>query len=176
MTILKTEAIGYGVKKVEVATEVARGIDIKTGKRATIATEVKTMYSHDNRVFNLDGLKTLFETRSEVSRQISAINNLYTICNSADRAILLFSLNNDTEVLIRYKFENKLRVVQIRYSESGKITIENCWTETYNTPIIAKEMCKKHPDRYSGWRWLTINVKQSPNKRRLTIADALSRR
>ena len=179
MTVLKKETIGSGIEKVAVATKFAKGIDINTGKQTTVATEVKTMYSHSNHIFNLDGLKYVFEDKCDAERQLRYINTLYDICQTTDRAILLFSLNNTTVVLLRYTVGNQTKIAEAWYNNStGTLSVVpiDVLVSSNNIEEIARQMCGKHPDKYSDWRWLTINANQSPNKRRLTIADALSRR
>ena len=178
MTVLKKEVIGSGINKVTVATKFAKGIDMNTGKQTKVATEVKTFYSHNNRVFDLVGLKKYFDTPLAAQRQLRYINTLYSVCNTTDRAILLFSLNDNTEVLLRCKLGRKTIIVNAQYTSTGELNViaVNDWFETTDIEEIARQMCGKHPDKYSDWRWLTINANQSPNKRRLTIADALSRR
>lgn len=179
MTVLKKEVIGSGINKVTVATKVTTGINIDTGKQVRVATETKTLYAHNNRVFDLIGLKMYFDTPLAAQRQLRYINTLYQVCNTTDRAILLFSLNDDTEVLLRCKLGRATAIINVKYScYTGELSViaVNDWFKTTDIEEIARQMCGKHPDKYSDWRWLTINANQSPNKRRLTIADALSRR
>lgn len=169
--ILKKEVIGSGIEKVTIATKVTTGINIDTGKQVRVATETKTLYAHNNRVFDLIGLKMYFDTPLLAQRQLRYINTLYSVCNTTDRAILLFSLNDNTEVLLRCKLGRKTIIVNAQYTSTGElnvIAVDDLF-ETTDIDEIARQMCTKHPDKYSNWRWLTIN-------RRLTIADALSRR
>ena len=178
MTVLTKEAIGKGITKQCVATKVVKGININTGKQTRVATETKTFYSHNNRVFDLVGLKKHFDTPLQAERQLRYINTLYDICQTTNRAILLFSLNDTTVVLLRYTVGHQTKIAEAWYTSTGELSVVpiDVLLSSSNIEEIATTLCEKHPDKYSDWRWLTINEKQSPNKRRLTIADALSRR
>jgi hypothetical protein len=170
MKVLTKENIGNGIEKVRVATAFARGVDLKSGLYTRIATETKMMYMHHNKVFNLRNQCFLFASKEEAKEQLDYINQLYDFCKTANTAVLYFSDENaqaTTTVCIDYTENNCVKSAMVTYDIStGKIVeIKDAgyWS------VIGIQGCKPY-------RRLTINKQQTPNKRRLTIADALSRR
>ena len=167
LKILSTEAIGGGIEKVRMATKLARGIDLNTGLLTTIVTETKVMFMHHNKVFNLRTQRFCFETAAEAREQLNFINQLYDICKTANTAVLYFNnKNTQTTVCINYTENHCHKSAMVTYDFlTGKIV--------KITPTSGTAFGLQGDTPY---RRLTINPQQTPNKRRLTIADALSRR
>lgn len=173
-------SIGEGVyvQRFTTSSAVKRGFDVKNGEVRSFVEPADTNkeYCIKNNIFHLPLFKMRFDSRVEAKTQLTSINDLFQICQTMDKAIMIYSnpyKTSEIKVICRYLEKQKHIVRIITYAkDSGILTISSACDKSIED--VAFDLCANNQQVFLRWRWLTVNATQSAGKKRLTIGDALS--